>query len=59
MGNEQGQCCGTRTGTGAGTAIKWNHKRLDEKLLGNTAASITIKKAKFFTHFLCKLLFMV
>jgi hypothetical protein len=55
-----GQCCGTGTvsfwpsGTvtlinyGSGTVIKWNHKRWDDKFLGNNAPSINIKKASFF-----------
>jgi hypothetical protein len=50
------QCCGT-VGTitfclsGTGTVIKWNHKRRDDKFLGNSAASINILKGMIFYQF--------
>jgi hypothetical protein len=43
--------------SGTGTVIKWYHKRGDDKFLGNNAAAIDIKKARFFTTNFFKLLF--
>ncbi len=57
------QCCGTPTGnigtvtfclSGTWTVIKWIKKRWHDRFLDNNAASINIKKARFFTQFLLR-----